>query len=357
MYLINHECGNFRCLEHIAFAPTPGINVIRGTNAQGKTSVLESVLYLCTSKSHRTNTESELVAHGEEDFHIKTAAQRRDRTVELEAHWWKGSKRLKVNGVAQTRVSDILGRINVVFFCPEDVELIKGGAAQRRRFIDMELSQVDNAYLQALQQFRQLLKQRNELLKARQPDEDLLAVWDEQLALHGNTITRTRAAFLEELSPHAEEAHRAISDGEKLNLLYKPDIKLDEDYADVLARCRRNDLYRQQTTRGPHRDDLEVRVAEKPARTYASQGQQKTAALALKMAELALLCNRTGEYPILMLDEVLAELDPLRARQLFQAIPDAVQCLVTTTQLEARQDPFGRECTNFRIEEGRLAQG
>lgn len=356
MILINHACRNFRCLKQVSFTPSPGINVIRGTNAQGKTSILEAILYVCTSKSHRTNADSELITHGEEEFHVKTAAQRSDRTVELEAHWWKGAKRLKVNGVAQTRVSDILGRINVVFFCPEDVELIKGGAASRRRFVDMELAQIDHGYLHALQQFRQLLKQRNELLKARQPDEDLLAVWDEQLATHGNAITRARAQFLAELAPFAESAHDAISNGERLSLVYKPDVKTGEDYADVLARARRNDLFRQQTTRGPHRDDVEIRIADKAARTYASQGQQKTAALALKMADLNLMHNRTGEYPVLMLDEVLAELDPHRAKQLFAAIPEAVQCLVTTTMLNPSQDPFGRDCANFRIEEGQLAE-
>ena len=353
MYLTRLECRDFRRLESLAFRPVPGLNVIHGGNAQGKTTVLEAVLYAATSKSHRTATERDLLRHGAEGFHVVAEAARSDRSVTLEAHWWQGAKRFKVNGVAQPRVSDILGRLAVVFFSPEDIELVKGGAGARRRFVDMELAQIDPHYLTALQQYRQVLRQRNELLRAHKVDEDLLAVWDAQLVQHGEAVHTARAGYIDELSRHAQAAYATIAAGEPLSLRYLPDAPAGH-FGETLTKARASDIKRKLTQRGPHRDDIAIRIADQPARAYGSQGQQKSAALAIKLAELALVHARIAEYPVLMLDEVLAELDADRRHALFAAIPEAVQCLVTTTDAQTAAHESGRDAAHFRIESGKL---
>ena len=354
MYLDRLTCTGFRCLQKIDFEPGPRINLVHGGNAQGKTSLLEAIFFAATSKSHRTNVEGELAAHGESGFSIKMNVRRRDRKVILEANWHEGTKRFRINGVRQPRVSDILGTVSVVFFSPEDIALVKGSAAVRRKFLDMELSQINPLYLAALQRYRQALRQRNELLRARKVDLDQLKAWDQQLAEHGEILRRERSGFIAELAELAREAYARISGGEILSLEYRSDVPSEEALVDVLERNRSSDVKRRMTGRGPHRDDLDIQVDGHPARSHASQGQQKTAALALKLAELELVKRRVGEYPILMLDEVLAELDAQRARHLFDAIDSEVQCIVTTTELETRPDLFGESCTNFNIEAGRL---
>ena len=354
MHLIQFMCTGFRILTEICFEPAPGINVIVGDNAQGKTSLLEAILFAATARSHRTNIETELVRHGESWFQLRARAARSDREIALELNWWKGVKRFKVNGVLQTRVSDILGKLNVVLFSPEDIIHVKGAGANRRRFLDMELSQISPAYLNALQQYRQVLRQRNELLRGESPNPDLLDAWDAQLAEHGIVLTREREDFVRELSKRATDAYKHIAGGEKLSLAYQPDVAPGESLGAVLAKTRATDVRRGATTRGPHRDDLLIEVAGQPARSFGSQGQQKTAALALRIAEIELVRERTGEYPVLMLDEVLAELDEHRSRLLFDAVDAQVQCVITTAAAATHPAVFHREDAVYRIERGVL---
>ena len=354
MIITHVQCRDFRCLEAVDFFPVPGVNVIQGDNAQGKTSLLEAILYAATSKSHRTNTESELTRDGCDGFQVQVKAQRSDREVDLSSVWWKGQKRFKINGVPQTRLSDILGRVHVVFFSPEDVDLIKGGAASRRLFMDMELSQMDPGYLAALQRYRQALRQRNELLRAHDPDATLIAPWDAQLVQHGAVLMARRADYVQELAVAAATAYTTIAQAEPLDLRYAPDAGTPETLEGVMKNALASDLRRRVTSRGPHRDDIDVAIAGHAARTHASQGQQKSAALAIKLAEVALVYARTGEYPVLMLDEVLAELDEHRARQLFHAVPDAVQCLVTTASPLVDSVAHGRAAAHWRMRGGRL---
>jgi len=354
MRLTSHEARGFRCLDAIRFDPQPGLNLLRGKNAQGKTSVLESILFAATSKSHRTNQERGLLQHDTESFHLRSRVKRADRELQLEANWYRGQKRFKVNGVSQQRMSDILGQLNVVLFSPEDVEIVKGGAAVRRKFLDMELSQVDVRYLQALQNYRTVLRQRNELLRRPRPDRDLLRAWEPQLLEAGRTVMLERTRFVEELAGIAATMHAAIGEGEALQVRYEPDVRRPDGLEEALDKHFERDVRRQQTTRGPHRDDIGLYVRDKPAREYGSQGQQKTAALALRLSVVELVRQRAGEYPVLMLDEVLAELDSERSRSLFEALPDEVQCIATTTQLTGAPAGYGGELAGFRIEGGRL---
>jgi DNA replication and repair protein RecF len=280
-----------------------------------------------------------------------------DREVVIEAHWWKGAKRFKVNGVPQTRLSDILGRIHVVFFSPEDMDLVQGAAAGRRRLLDMALAQLEAPYLTALQSYRQALRQRNELLRAAAPDGVQLDVWDAQLAQHGREVVLRRAAYLEALAGHAQMAYGAIADAERFEAVYAPDIGPEEDFVGVLQRQRGSDLKYRVTGRGPHRDDVVFRIGDRAARVYASHGQQKTAVLAMKLGMLQLVRERIGEYPVLLLDEVLAELDAERSRRLFAVLPEGVQCIVTTTDRYAREQWFGKEATHFVVEAGGIRPG
>jgi len=355
MHLLELECYQFRCLRDVRLEPRERVTLLQGNNAQGKTSVLEALLYAATSKSHRTNREMDLVTYGEHAFSVRAQARRSDREVAVDANWWRGIKRFKVNGVPQTRLSDILGKINVVLFSPEDIVLIKGTAAHRRRFLDMALSQVRPVYLHALQQYRQALRQRNELLRQPKPDPELLDTWDAQLAQHGTSLVHERAAFVARLADLATTAYERIASDEKLGLTYRPDVAPDQSLREALLKGRASDVHRGVTLRGPHRDEVDVRVAGQSARTFASQGQQKTAALALRLAEVELVKERSGEYPVLMLDEVLSELDKRRAERLFEAIDEQVQCLLTTTDLSTKDELFGAECCSYLIEDGKVA--
>ncbi len=354
MRLVELTCVGFRGLEDICFQPAPGINVIRGDNAQGKTSLLEAILFLVTSKSHRTNLETDLVKHGALGFRLTAKVRRRDRDVALESNWRHGVKRFKVNGVLQARISDILGKVHVVLFSSEDVALVKGSAAQRRKFMDMELSQLHPRYLNALQQYRLVLRQRNALLRTGKPDHALLDAWDEQLARHGDVLIRERHTFVTELGNLAAIMHQRIAPHEKITVEYEADVQPDEALQTVFLKTRDTDLRRGMTTRGPHRDDLALLVADRPARSFASQGQQKTIALSLRLATLELVKDAVGEYPVLMLDEVLSELDNLRSSQLFDAIDGSVQCLLTTIDRVDAVAPAGLDYAPYVIERGRL---
>jgi DNA replication and repair protein RecF len=328
MRLVELKCESFRSLSRIDFRPQPGINVIRGYNAQGKTTVLEALFFLATSRSHRTTVEKDLVQEGKEGFHARALVQRHDRPVMLEANWWQGVKRFKVNGVPQTRMSDILGKISVVMSSPEDVVLVKGSGSQRRQFLDMALSQVLPRYLNALQQYRQVLRQRNQLLRNPHAEAALLDVWDEQLATHGAVLIEERTKYVEQLDKLARVAYAQIANEERLELKYHPDVSNPALLGAVLRQVRNSDLQRGTTQRGPHRDDLEFIVAGRPARSFASQGQQRTAALSVKLADVELIQARTGDFPLLLLDEVLSELDEKRAGRLFTHLQKGVQCFI-----------------------------
>lgn len=355
MHLAQLRCERFRIVSALDFTPGPGINVIRGNNAQGKTSILEAVLFLATSKSHRTRNEAELVQHGADRLAVSGRVVRKDRDIRLEAAWWQGAKRFKVNGIPQDRVSDILGKVHVVFFSPEDVGLVRGAAAQRRQFLDMELSQLTPAYLAALQQYRTVLRQRNELLRTTPPDMASLDVWDAQLARYGTVLMERRHAFIERLGPMACAAYHRIAQHEPFQAVYRPDVDFArENLAEVLVKARPADLRRGITTRGPHRDDVALEVGGKAARNFASQGQQRTAALAVKLALLELIREDVGEPPILMLDDVLSELDPGRARRLMEAIGPDVQCLFTATGPVVPIDAQAWSWTFYVVENGQL---
>ncbi len=323
---------NFRPYESAALCPAEGVTLLFGGNAQGKTALIEALQLCCTGRSHRTSRGLELIRPGQPFSRVNVTAERRAGRHDVEILLRPGEKkRILVGGSAVSRSGELMGHVTGVLFSPEDLRMVKDGPAERRRFIDMELSQMRPSYYAALQKYNRALLQRGTLL--RTGDLTCLDVWDEQLARHGAQIMRARIAFAEKLSAIAREVHRSISGGEALEIEYRPGAKAEPD-AEALLRLLRAardvDQRRMTTSVGPHRDDLQFLISGADARAYGSQGQQRTLALSLKLSELEVMKGEMGEYPVLMLDDVMSELDPDRRRLLLERL-NGVQTIIAST--------------------------
>jgi len=353
---------NFRNYESASITPDAGVTVFTGKNAQGKTNIVEALHLCCLGRSHRTPRDEELIRWGSEAALVKTETLQHDGTHDVSILLSKKAKKKKTVRIGSRqaeRIGELLGHVCGVLFAPEDLMIVKSGPAERRRFIDMELSQLRPAYFYALQRSVRALNQRNALLKeiAREPSLiHTLDMWDEQLASCGGEIVRSRREAVMALSKSAQEAHATLTGGrEHLSVRYvsqaaeaeNPEMALLER----LRAARSEDLRRMTTTVGVHRDDLHITIDGKEARTYGSQGQQRSAVLSLKLAELELAERERGEAPILMLDDVMSELDPTRRRQLIERI-DRVQTFVTCTDVS---DLAGaRQGAVYHVENGQL---
>ncbi|MDO4355937.1 MAG: DNA replication/repair protein RecF [Clostridia bacterium] len=357
------ELKNFRNYREADIRPCEGITIFLGDNAQGKTNILESVYLCCTGRSHRTSHDRELIRGGEEAAGVHIRCQRADGSHDVEIRLSQTERRtVKVAGQPVSRSGELMGHVTGVLFSPEDLRMVKDGPQERRRFIDMELSQLKPAYYYALQRYNRALKQRNLLLKQvfDHPGlSDTLLPWEEQLASAGAQIMAARRKFIAGLNGTAAETHAHVSGGrEQLSVLYQPALMTeagDEQLKDALLHAyhvaRAQDLRRMTTTVGPHRDDVKLLVNGLDVRTYGSQGQQRTTALSLKLSELEVMRDELGEWPVLMLDDVMSELDPERRRHLLSRL-EGVQTLVTCTD---RDDLAGaRTGRVYRVHEARL---
>lgn len=327
----------FRNLKQGEVFLSPGLNLLHGDNAQGKTNFLEAVYLSATGRSLRTRQDKEMIAFGESDAHVQTFVKRDRRTDRIDVHLKKeGKKGIALNGVPLRRSSELFGVLHPVIFSPEDLQLIKNAPSQRRRFIDMEICQLSGVYYHSLQQYYHVLKQRNFLLKNlryRKDDLATLPVWDAQLASYGVKIQQARGAFVAQLGELAAQAHSRISGGkEVLSLVYKQNTP-PEELEERLRASLDRDILLGQTTPGPHRDDILFLLDGQEVRTFGSQGQQRTAALSAKLAEIALIRRETQENPVLLLDDVLSELDDSRQRYLWDSVGE-VQTILTCTGME-----------------------
>ena len=336
------ELKNFRNYTEAYVHPCEGVTVFTGDNAQGKTNILESVYLCCTGRSHRTPRDREMIKNGETTAYVKVCGRRGDGRHDVEmALSVTEKRRIRVNGTQISRSGELLGHITGVLFAPEDLRMVKDGPAMRRHFIDMELSQLRPRYYYALQRYARALKQRNTLLRecaaaGRAPDT--LDVWDAELAQSGSEIMSMRASFIGGLAVRAEEIHAAVADNrEKLSVTYEPDVRGGETAQETaqnllkaLADGRASDIKHMTTGAGPHRDDMGVFVNGMDARAFGSQGQVRTCALSLKLSEIEIMKQESGEAPVLMLDDVMSELDPNRRRLLIGYL-DGVQTFVTCT--------------------------
>ena len=383
---------NFRSYADCEIDFTDRVNLIVGENAQGKTTLLEAIYFLSTAKSHRTYPDDELIRHNENWFYLKgviaageeNSSYKHPETQNLPplslmtveaSNELSGKKRFKFNGVLQKKLSQWIGQFNVVFFSPESLTLVKGAPAERRRFVDILISQINSAYLNSLQNYQFALKQRNELLKqirSKQASPEFLDPWDDLLVADGVSIIQTRSRILAQLKVYIQAKHAELTGNrEKLELKYQPSPeKIDDlakpEAADLFRRSlsssRSYDILRGTTSLGPHRDDfkliLEAQSAGtmylREAKAFGSQGQQRTIALALKLGELELIRETTDKTPIVLLDDVFSELDEARSAFLFGLLQQLnAQTFITSTRQEAWVPVLG-DCRVFTVHDGQI---
>lgn len=347
-------CNDFRCLKNVTVYPIAGINILYGENAQGKTSLLEAICVASGVGSHRAASDQELVAFGKEGFSIVLHGRNRTGQVHVEARYCRRTKRYRLNGVVLNRLSELLGHVPIVFFCPEDIRVVRGSGAERRRFLDTVLAQVSPSYLQALQRYRHALRQRNELLKSEGVTTRLLQPWDDQLAQYGTLVAEQRAHFLKTLSACATRIYQRIVPNAEFRLEYTPDIPLAETAHAVLKQSVTSDIRRKTTQRGAHRDDFAILLSGKSLRQYGSQGEQRTALLALRLAQFEFMQQTLNEFPLLLLDDVTGELDAARFEKLLTTIPPQAQCWVTGTDMHFFTKLRSVPIAYFRVREGTI---
>ena len=331
------ELKNFRNYENLEISFDEGTNILFGDNAQGKTNILEAAYMSGTTKSHKGSRDREMIRFGEEEAHLKTVVVRGGREYQIDMHLKKNrAKGIAIDKIPIKKASELFGILNIVFFSPEDLNIIKNGPAERRRFLDSELCQLDRIYLADLTNYNKILAQRNKLLKDmiyRPSLSDTLHVWDMQLIGTGKKIIRRRKQFVDELREIVSDIHYRISGGkEELFLKYEPNID-DIFFEDELSRAKEKDKKLCQTSVGPHRDDLLFSIGDVDIRKYGSQGQQRTSALSLKLSEIELVRKSISDTPVLLLDDVLSELDSSRQNYLLNNISDT-QTIITCTGLD-----------------------
>jgi DNA replication and repair protein RecF len=369
MWIRHLSLGNFRNYHRQELSLPQGIVLLLGDNAQGKSNLLEAAFLLATARSQRAQTDGELIrwdalSDAQPVARVAAQVERGDGPLELEVivvgrtrapgvARVPASKRLRVNGVARRQV-DVVGQLTAVFFSTDDLELVGGAPAERRRYLDVTLSQLDRAYLRALQRYGKVISQRNALLRRIQggeADPQELAFWDEELARHGAVLLAQRAAAIDILAKHAGDAHRRLSGGiEELAVAYQPRLEgwdgsrangspgaLTAALRGALEAGRGRDIAAGVTLSGPHRDDLLFTLNGVAAASFASRGQQRTAALALRLAEARFMADRRGDLPVVLLDDVLSELDEARRRAVLDSLGEWDQLLITS----ADADRFG----------------
>ena len=359
MRIKNLNLKNFRNYADESIDFSGGLNVLYGKNAQGKTNCAEAVYYLCTGTSPRSKRDRQLIRHGEEYAEISACAEGRYGNIEIYAKITENGREMRVNGNRITRNADILGNLFSVFFSPHELRLIQDGPDERRRFLNVSISQLSRPYFIALSRYNRILEQRNNLLKDRNVDVvyDSLPVWDEELCKYAATVARRRADFIEKLAPLALKAHAELTEGaEELKIFPEKKYKGSEEELkkrlyDELSSNYERDLRLGYTSSGPHRDDFGIEINGVDAKAYASQGQTRTAALSIKLAEVEIFKELSGEYPVLVLDDVMSELDLPRRKKLVSRT-EGLQTIITCTHAE--RVLYGLESNKIKIEGGKV---
>lgn len=333
---------NYRNYKELFLEFNPNLNILIGKNGQGKTNLVEAIYLLGFGKSFRTNKDKELVKFHEEHAYVCGRFTKQERSNEIELFFNnKNKKGAKINKISIDKVSDLIGRFNIVVFSPEDLKLVKDGPKERRKFIDKEISQILPKYYYLITTYNKILMQRNNLLKMRNVDLNLLDIYDEQLATSGSAIYLYRRDFIKKLAQIARDMHKKLTDGtEDFKISYSNQLKVcegdrEEDvnqrFKSKLSEDRKFDIERGNTKTGPHKDDLEVFINGIDVRTYGSQGQQRTSSISLKLSEIQLIKEEIGENPVLILDDVFSELDEKRQGLLIENLKD-VQIFVTSAE-------------------------
>ncbi len=354
------ELQDYRNYDSLSLRLNPGTNIFYGDNAQGKTNLLEAVFMASTSKSYRMSRDRDLIRFGAEEAHIKMTVRKRGVPYRIDLHLKKNkTKGIAIDEVPIRKASELFGIANVVCFSPEDLSLIKDGPAMRRRFLDLELCQLDRLYLHDLTCYNRVLNQRNRLLRdiLYKPSlQDTLSAWDKELTDYGGRIIEARARFIERLGRRTAELHSSLSGGrERLILSYEQSVSAAE-FGEKLTAIRAAELRQHISLLGPHRDDIRFTINERDIRKFGSQGQQRTAALSLKLSEIELVRELLDDSPILLLDDVLSELDSKRQNYLLKTLRDT-QNIITCTGLDDFIENRFHIDALFRVEEGRVEMG
>ena len=357
MFIKKLSLKNLRNYDSLNLEFKKNINIIIGNNAQGKTSLVESLYALSTTKSHRTNKDVQMIKF-EEDFLRIVADVQSDGDFEVTLAISKDGKKASLNGVVKKKLTDFIGELKVVFFAPEDLEIVKGAPNIRRKFLNMEIGQIDRTYLHHLSQYSKIIKQRNELLKKFQENDEsnlMLEVFTKQLLPHVVYIVNKRIWFLKALVILTCDMHAKITSGlEKISFEYLDSMKLDSiDEKTIFEKYENTfsiDKRLKTTTIGPHRDDFYIFINDVNTHRFASQGQQRTSVLSIRLAQTLLVKEVTGVYPVLLLDDVLSELDDSRQTKLLDVVGDRIQTFITTTSINGIDKKIIDLASVFRVD-------
>ena len=334
MWINNIKLSNFRNYNKKEINLHENINVFYGENAQGKTNIIESIFLCSIGKSFRTNKEKELIKFNEENALVEINFQKSDRDGNIKIEIGD-KKNINLNGIKLKKLSELLGNINIVIFTPDDINILKGGPQNRRKFLDIMISQLRPNYMHILTLYLKTLEQRNNYLKQiklENKDENLLDIWDEKLIEYGMKIYEYRNEFIEKLKNKIKNIHKEITqDKEEIEIKYFSDANTRQNFINELKSRRKLDIIKGFTTKGVHRDDFMVYINGREVEIYGSQGQHRTAILSLKLSELKVIYDEIGEYPILLLDDFMSELDDKRRKNFLNNIKD-IQVIITCTE-------------------------
>lgn len=357
MYIKSLKLTNFRNYIDLNMELIPGVNILTGDNAQGKTNILEAVFFCAYGRSHRTSKDREMQKFATDFTSVTVQVARSGNDKKIDIRFMPdGKKFISINGSKITKIPDLLGNLNVVMFSPEDLKVVKETPGIRRRFLDMEICSLDKIYYHNLVSYNKVILERNNHLKSRRVDQVVLDVYDEEAAKFGSHVILKRLSYLEKLNGKAGEIHREITSGkEAIQYEYRSSISLkgnlQANLLKGLLESRRTDMDKGFSSLGPHRDDFSILINQADAKNFGSQGQQRTAILTLKFASLGIIKEATGEYPVLLLDDVLSELDISRQKFILSKI-DEIQTIITMTGYENIEKRVIDGARIYRISEG-----
>ena len=359
MFIKRLQMLNYRNYNALDIELCPNVNVFMGDNAQGKTNILEAIYYCAFAKSHRTSKDKELINwNGEHAFiSVDVGRERLDKRIDISI-LKDGKKSIRINKIKIKKIGELFGNFNVVMFSPEDLRIIKDSPGVRRKFIDMELCQLNPKYYYNLVQYNKVLNERNILLRNRSTSSEMLEIYDMQLVEFGYNIIRERIKYIESLNKYAEKIHSDITSGkEKINFKYISTIKdlenIKENFYTLLEKNRSKDCDRGATSIGPHRDDFFIYINDIDTKSYGSQGQQRTAVLTMKFSSLEIIKELTGEFPVLLLDDVLSELDFNRKKYILSTIGQ-IQTVITCTGIEDLYEYLDEKAKVFKVKNGEI---
>ncbi|WP_312653250.1 DNA replication/repair protein RecF [Proteiniclasticum sp.] len=362
MKIRNISLINYRNYNHLNIELGKDVNVFQGENAQGKTNILESIYYCAFGRSHRTSKVKDLIMWDKKNAQIRVYIEkdRLDKTIDMNL-LSDGRKSISVNKVKLTKIGDLLGVLNVVMFSPEDLKIVKESPGIRRRFLDMEISQLDKQYYNALVNYNKVLAERNALLKSRRIDKNILDIYDIKLSEQASYIARQRINYIGMLNSYGKAIHQEITtQKEEIRYVYKSSFSLEGNLKDnlknELTRKREIDIDRGTTSAGIHRDDLLIFINDVDAKDFGSQGQQRTAVLTMKFSSLEIIKKVKGEYPILLLDDVLSELDLSRKKFILKSIEN-IQTVITCTGVENIEEYLTGSYRLFNVQNGSIVDG